>query len=50
MWCRPVNIIFKTCLGTGKFPLEWKKANIVSIHKKGDMQAVKNYRPLTDFW
>ena len=41
--CRPLNIIFKTCLRTGKFPLEWKKANIVPIHKKGDEQAVKNY-------
>ena len=35
--CRPLNIIlFKTCLRTGKFPLEWKKANIVPIHQKGD--------------
>ena len=29
---RPLNIIFKTCLRTSKFPLEWKKANIVPIH------------------
>ena len=26
---RPLNIIFKTCLNTGKFPLEWKKGNVV---------------------
>ena len=32
--CRPLNIIFETCLHTGKFSLEWKKADIVPIHKK----------------
>ena len=25
---KSLNIIFKPCLRTGKFPLEWKKANI----------------------
>ena len=39
--------MFNTCLSTGKFPLEWKKANIVPIHKKGDKQAVINYRSLS---
>ena len=39
--CNPRNIIFKTCLHTGKFSLEWKK--IVPIHKKGDKQTVVNY-------
>ena len=32
---------------TGKFPLEWKKVNIVPIYKKGGKQAVKNYRPVS---
>ena len=32
--CRSLNIIFKTCLCTGEFPLEWKKDNIVPIRKK----------------
>ena len=44
--CTPLNIIFKTCLNTGKFPSEWKKGN-VPIHKKDDKQIVKNYRPVS---
>ena len=28
------KMIFKTCLNTGKFPSEWKKGNVVPIHKK----------------
>ena len=43
--CRPLIIIFKTYLNTGKFPSEWKKGNIVPVHKKDDKQNVKNYRP-----
>ena len=33
---RPPNIIFKTCLNTGKFPSKWKKGNVVPIRKKDD--------------
>lgn len=35
---QPLEIIFKTCLGFGTFPLERKKANVISIHKKGNKQ------------
>ena len=31
---KPLEIIFKNCLKEGIFPDEWKKANIVPIHKK----------------
>ena len=41
---RPLNIIFKTGLNTGKFPLEWKKGNVLPVHKKDDKRNVKNYR------
>ena len=45
--CRPLSIIFKTCLRKSIFPLECKKANIVPIHKKGDKQTVINYGPVS---
>ena len=31
---KPLNIIFKSCLTQHIFPSEWKKANVVPIHKK----------------
>ena len=42
--CKPLELIVNTCLGSGKFPLEWKKAN-VSTYEKGDKQILKNDRP-----
>ena len=41
--CRPPKLIFQACLESGNFPNEWKKANVVSVHKKGDKQILKNY-------
>ena len=34
--CKSLEIIYKECLDLGLFPLEWKKGNIVSVHKMGD--------------
>ena len=34
--CKPLQLIFNQRINTGSFPLEWKKANVVPIHKKGD--------------
>ena len=45
--CRPLKLIFQSCLESGKFPNEWKKANVVPVHKKGDKQILKNYRPIS---
>ena len=41
-----LEIIFNQSLETGVFPSEWKKGNIVPIHKKGAKQTLKNYRPV----
>ena len=45
--CKPLELIFKLCLENGKFRTEWKKANVVPAHKKGDKQNLKNYRPIS---
>ena len=44
--CKPLKLIFQSCLESGKFPSKWKKANVVLIHKNGDKQILKNYRPM----
>ena len=45
--CKPLECIFRECLNTGLFPLEWKKANLVPVYKKGDKQCLINYRPVS---
>ena len=44
---KPVKLLFENCLRTGIFPDQWKKTNIVPIHKKVDKQLLKNYRPVS---
>ena len=31
---KPIELIFKSCIESGKFLIEWKKANVVQIIKK----------------
>ena len=45
--CKPLSIIFKSCLSQMKFPTEREKANVVPIHKKIDKQCTKNYHPVS---
>ena len=45
--CKPLSIIFNDCLKEGKFPSDWKKPHVVPVHKKGDKQCLKNYRPIS---
>ena len=44
---KPLELIFKSCLENGKFPIEWKKANVVPVHKRNNKQLIENYRPIS---
>ena len=44
---RPLCLIYETCMHTGLFPDNWKKANILPIHKKESRQLKENYRPIS---
>ena len=46
--CRPLELIFNDCLANGIFlEYDWKKGNIVLVHKKNDKQRLNNYRPIS---
>ena len=44
---KPLQLIFKSCLENGKFPNEWKRGNVVPVHKKNSKQLIENYRPIS---
>ena len=44
---KPLQLIFRSCIENGKFPSEWKKANVVPVHEKGNKQTLENYRPVS---
>ena len=44
---KPIYLIYMECLGTGRFPSSWKKANVLLIHKKENRQLKKNHRPIS---
>ena len=29
------------------FPNEWKKADVIAVHERGDKQTIKNFRPVS---
>ena len=46
--CKPLGIIFRSCLENGKFPSQWEKANMIPVFKKKkNKQEVKNYCPIS---
>ena len=44
--CKPLEIS-KQCIDFDVFSSEWKKSNIVLIHKKEDKQTLENYHPVS---
>ena len=43
----PLSILFNKSYRTSCIPGDWKNANVVPIHKKGEKNDVKNYRPVS---
>ena len=43
----PLKMIFDNILRTGRFPTQWKRANVTPVHKKEDKHLIKNYRPIS---
>ena len=44
---KPLFNIFQFLLETGNFPSNWKRGNIVQVHKKGNKDLINNYRPMS---
>ena len=43
----PLQLLFKSMLEEGIFPDDWKKSNVVPVHKKESTNLIKNYRPIS---
>lgn len=43
----PISLLFKLSLKQNVFPLLWKQAYIIPIHKKGSKSRIDNYRPIS---
>ena len=43
----PITLLFKKTLTTGCIPVDWKKAVVSPIYKKGPKNIAENYRPIS---
>ena len=42
-----MQVIFEHSIQTGKLPLEWCRAQVTPVFKKGDKSSAANYRPIS---
>ena len=42
-----LSLIFQASIDQGILPSDWKEANVVPIHKKGNRSTAANYRPVS---
>ena len=42
-----LHVFFDNSIMNECFQIEWKRANIIPVHKKGDKQIIKNYQPVS---
>ena len=45
--CKPLYLIFSSCIESGIFPTKWKMANVVPFYKRDDKHNVNNNRPVS---
>jgi len=45
--CYPLTEIFETSWKMSNIPLDWHRANIVAVYKKGHKMEMNNYRPIS---
>jgi len=44
---KPLTTLLNKSLEAGIFPNQWKRANVVPVHKKSDRSSASNYRPIS---
>ena len=44
---KPLFDIFEFSLEARKFPSNWKRSNIIPVHKKGNKNLINHYRPFS---
>ena len=45
--CKPLNILFNSCLSNCVWPSVWKRGDWTPVYKKEDKLSKENYRPIT---